>query len=254
MHSNRISMAFQAPRSPQSIYEPEFVEKLFNEMSLTYERMNTITSFGFSNRWRKQCVHELAIEPGQVVIDLMTGMGETWDYICRRIGPDGTLMGVDFCEGMLRYADQKRQKKRFSSHTITIQKQNVLAGTIPAQSADHVVVSFGLKTFNEEQLRQLAFEIARILKPGGQFSCIEVSVPEPALLRSFYLFYLRRVIPLLGALFLGNPQTYRMLGIYCTQFKNTTQCWQLFQQAGLICWPTSYFFGCASGIVGHKPT
>jgi demethylmenaquinone methyltransferase/2-methoxy-6-polyprenyl-1,4-benzoquinol methylase len=246
-------MSFQAPKSAESIYEPEFVEKLFNEMSLTYERMNTITSFGFSNRWRRQCVHELPIQHGQVVLDLMTGMGETWDYICQRIGPDGQLVGVDFCEGMLRYADQKRQKKRFSNYNIIIQKQNVLAGTLPAQSADHVVVSFGLKTFNEPQIKQLANEIRRVLKPGGQFSCIEVSVPELSLLRLFYLFYLRRIIPVLGSLFLGNPQTYRMLGIYCTQFKNTAHIWRYFQEAGLICRPTNYFFGCASGIVGHKP-
>ncbi|MBD2702818.1 class I SAM-dependent methyltransferase [Spirosoma sp. BT702] len=246
-------MSFQAPKSPDSIYEPEFVEGLFNEMSLTYERMNTITSFGFSNRWRRQCVHELDIQPGQVVVDLMTGMGETWDYICGRMGPNGTLIGVDFSNGMLRYADLKRQRKRFATYNISIQKQNVLAGTLPAHSADHVVVSFGLKTFNNEQIQQLAQEIHRILKPGGQFSCIEVSVPRPTLLRMLYMFYLRRVIPVLGALFLGNPETYRMLGIYSQQFKNTQQASQLFQQAGLNCWPTSYFFGCASGVVGHKP-
>lgn len=246
-------MAFQNPKTPQSIYEPEFVEKLFNEMSLTYERMNTITSFGFSNRWRRQCVFELAIQPGQTVVDLMTGMGETWAYICQRIGPDGVLIGVDFSEGMLQYAHQKRHRKRFSQHTIHIYKQNVLAGTLPDQSADHVVVSFGLKTFNPKQIAQLAQEINRILKPGGQFSCIEVSVPRSTLLRALYLFYLRRIIPVLGALFLGNPDTYRMLGIYCSQFKDTQQAQQLFQHAGLSCQTTSYFFGCASGIVGNKP-
>ncbi|GAB3893291.1 class I SAM-dependent methyltransferase [Spirosoma agri] len=236
----------------QSIYEPAFVEQLFNQMSLTYERMNTITSFGFSNRWRRQCVFELDIKPGQTVVDLMTGMGETWDYICERMGPDGTLIGVDFCEGMLRYASQKRQQSRFRPYTIAIHKQDVLAGTLPAQSADHVVVSFGLKTFNAEQTSQLAHEIRRILKPGGQFSCIDVSVPKPAFLRFLYLFYLRRVIPVLGALFLGNPQTYRMLGIYCTNFRNTKQVLPFFEEAGLSCRTTTYFFNCASGIVGSR--
>lgn len=237
---------------PKSIYEPEFVEQLFNDMSLTYERMNTITSFGFSNRWRKQCVRELAIQPGQVVIDLMTGMGETWDYICQAIGPEGTLIGIDFCEGMLQYANQKKQRNRFSAQNITLFKQNVLAGTLPAQSADHVVVAFGLKTFNAEQTSQLAIEINRILKSGGRFSCMEVSVPRYAFLRVLYLFYLRRVIPVLGTLFLGNPHTYRMLGIYTTQFDTVHQARQLFQDAGLLCRETSYFFGCASGIVGRK--
>ena len=223
-------------------------------MSLTYERMNTITSFGFSNRWRRRCVYELAIQPNQTVVDLMSGMGETWEYICQKIGPGGTLKGVDFCEGMLRYADQKTKKPTFSVYNIEIHKQNVLAGTLPAESADHVIVAFGLKTFNSQQINQLAVEIKRILKPGGQFSCVEVSVPPHALLRVLYLFYLRKIIPVLGALFLGNPQAYQMLGIYSNRFRNSNQAWQLFQDAGLRCQPTSYFFGCASGIVGSKPT
>lgn len=246
-------MAFQRPKATQSIYEPEFVQALFNEMSLTYERMNTITSFGFSNRWRRQCVFELDIKPGQTVVDLMSGMGETWGYICPKIKTNGALLGVDFSEGMLHYANQKRQRKQYASYAITIHKQNVLASTLPDQCADHVVVAFGLKTFNDDQISQLAKEIYRILKPGGQFSCVEVSVPKPALLRAFYLFYLRRIIPILGALFLGNPQTYRMLGIYCAQFKNTNQALQLFENASLICRQTNYFFGCASGIFGEKP-
>ncbi len=237
----------------QSIYEPDFVRKLFNEMSATYERMNTITSFGFSNRWRRQCVFELDIRPGQTVVDLMTGMGETWDYICQRMGSDGKLISVDFSENMLRYADNKRKKKRFSAYTIEIQQQNVLAGTLPAQSAHHVVVAFGLKTFNNKQISQLANEILRILKPGGTFSCMEVSEPKPLLLRTLYLFYLRRIIPILGALFLGNPETYRMLGIYTTQFKNCQQAHQIFREVGLDCYIKTYFFGCASGLVGRRP-
>jgi hypothetical protein len=31
------------------IYNPGYVEKLFDEMSESYERVNYITSFGFSN-------------------------------------------------------------------------------------------------------------------------------------------------------------------------------------------------------------
>ena len=37
-----------------NIYNPEYVKGLFNKMSSSYERMNFITSFGFSIRWRRQ--------------------------------------------------------------------------------------------------------------------------------------------------------------------------------------------------------
>ena len=65
----------------KNIYEPQFVENLFVKMSGSYTRMNYITSFGFSERWRKKCVKELNIQEGKVVVDLMTGMGECWNHL-----------------------------------------------------------------------------------------------------------------------------------------------------------------------------
>lgn len=54
-------------------------------------------------------------------------------------------------------------------------------------------------------------ETKRILKPGGQFSFIEVSKPNNKLLKLFYGFYLGKLIPILSRLFLGNPEEYKML-------------------------------------------
>lgn len=65
---------------PENIYHPEFVKALFNKMSSSYERMNFITSFGFSIRWRKQFLRYLHSNGQNIeIIDLLTGMGETWE-------------------------------------------------------------------------------------------------------------------------------------------------------------------------------
>ncbi|MBQ0788778.1 MAG: class I SAM-dependent methyltransferase [Oceanihabitans sp.] len=58
----------------KEIYEAKFVEKLFDKMSSSYSKMNYSTSFGFSERWRRQCVEEIEIGKGKIVVDLMTGM------------------------------------------------------------------------------------------------------------------------------------------------------------------------------------
>lgn len=42
--------------------------------------------------------------------------------------------------------------------------------SLPDGSLDTAVSSFGLKTFNAEQLGQLTAELARVLRPGGSFS------------------------------------------------------------------------------------
>ncbi|MBK9499076.1 MAG: class I SAM-dependent methyltransferase [Leptospiraceae bacterium] len=55
--------------------------------------------------------------------------------------------------------------------------------------------------YNPEQLKTLAIETNRILKPGGKFSFVEVSKPESFILKFFYGFYLGNIIPILGNFF-----------------------------------------------------
>ena len=89
-----------------------------------------------------------------------------------------------------------------------------LGTSIETESIDCVFPSFELKTFSLEQQEALACEINRILKPGGYVSFIEISVPKNKIFRWFYFIYLKVFIPIIGRLFLGNPDCYRMLGMY----------------------------------------
>jgi demethylmenaquinone methyltransferase/2-methoxy-6-polyprenyl-1,4-benzoquinol methylase len=53
-----------------------------------------------------------------------------------------------------------------------------------------------------------------MLKAGGSFGMIEVSLPRYLLLRGPYMWYLSRIVPLIGRRLLGNPDNYRMLRRY----------------------------------------
>ncbi len=235
---------------PNDIYDPVFVEQLFDKMSTSYSRMNVITSFGFSVLWRRQCVAAAGLKPGMEIVDLMSGMGEAWEPITQQTKDRGRIIGVDFCRAMLRFAD--RQRTKLGSYHIEILCENALQTSIPNASVDAVISTFGLKTFSPEQLHLLAREINRILKPGGVISMVEISQPRPILLRMPYLFYLKICIPLLGKLFLDNPSSYRMLGEYTERFGDCSAAMAIFKTAGLQVEIKSYFFGCATGIVGKK--
>jgi demethylmenaquinone methyltransferase/2-methoxy-6-polyprenyl-1,4-benzoquinol methylase len=233
-----------------NIYSPEYVKGLFNRMSNSYERMNYITSFGFSIRWRTQFLNSFEQSNKKVkIIDLLTGMGETWIATKNKL-PNSDLTVLDFSEGMLKYAKQK-SKERFNDEIIVLQ-QDILQNELPSNHFDFVTCAFGLKTFNPEQLKILALETKRILKPGGQFSFIEVSKPNNKALSIFYGLYLGKVIPILGRLFLGNPQEYKMLWQYTKKFENSKQASIIFRSSGLHTEYTSYFYGCATGFYGQK--
>jgi demethylmenaquinone methyltransferase/2-methoxy-6-polyprenyl-1,4-benzoquinol methylase len=231
-------------------FEPEYVRDLFNRMSGSYERMNYITSFGFSLRWRKQFLKPLkpSGEPVEV-LDLMTGMGETWHPV-KKYFPNGHLTALDFSEGMLDHARKKNSKQFRDSVHIT--NQNALQSNFEDDRFDIVLSAFGLKTFNEEQLKQLAQEVKRILKPGGVFSFIEVSSPRSTLLRMLYRIHLKYIVPFCGRVMLGNPEEYRMLWKYTVLYQNSEQTKRIFEEAGLQVTYESYFGGCASGISGSK--
>ncbi|MCD8413613.1 class I SAM-dependent methyltransferase [Tenacibaculum finnmarkense] len=231
-------------------YEPKFVEKLFDKMSSSYSRMNYITSFGFSERWRKQCVNEIEISNGKVIVDLLTGMGECWKFIDKKANKEAKIIGIDFSTEMIKKAENNKGK--FKNRKIELLKENVFKNSIKENSVDTVISGFGLKTFDNEQLTQLAKEINRMLKPNGNFSLIDVSVPKNRILKIFYVFYLKYIIPILGKLFLGNVETYKMLGVYTNEFDNSRNVENIFKNQNFEVEYVEYFYGCASGIKGMK--
>jgi len=234
----------------KDIYNPEFVKDLFNRMSRSYERVNYITSFGFSIRWRKQFVKEFTSHSTKIeVIDLLTGMGEAWDSV-KKVFPDSNLTGLDFSTEMLKSA-QRKNDLHFNKE-INLLQQDILDSRLPSNYFDIVVCAFGLKTFDSRQLKILATETYRILKPGGAFSFIEVSKPENVILKTLYRFYLGKIIPIIGKFLLGNPKEYKMLWQYTDKFGNAKEANQIFQSVGLKSKYKSYFYGCATGFKGTK--
>lgn len=133
------------------IYDPAYVNELFEQMSGTYERMNVITSFGFSIRWRRQCVQAARLLPGMHIVDLMLGMGEAWSPIITATQKKCRITGVDFCRSMVRFAEQEKLKLGHSN--IDIRCENVFGNSLPAESADAVISTFGLKTLSPVQVK-----------------------------------------------------------------------------------------------------
>ncbi|MFM9984776.1 MAG: class I SAM-dependent methyltransferase [Flavobacteriales bacterium] len=231
------------------IYQPAYVKRLFNGMSNSYERMNMITSFGFSIRWRRQFLNKIEIKNSESTIDLLSGLGEMWSVLKSEC-PDARLTALDFSEEMVKRASNKNNKQ--FGNSIDLRLEDILENSLPSDHFDLVVCVVGLKTFSEEQLERLSFEVHRILKRGGQFSFIEVSVPSNRILRALYGFYLGKIIPVLGRLFLGNPEEYRMLWRYTRLFGNAKDATEIFRISGLDTVYSTYFFGCASGFYGRK--
>lgn len=235
--------------SPE-IYEREYVAALFDEMAGTYNLVNSISSFGFCHRWRRQCAAQVSFKQADHVLDLMCGMGEMVWHIDQHL-TGGSVIGIDYSPVMCQHAMAHRD--RWTNH-VAIQEADALESHLDDKSMDVIVSCFGLKTMSDDQLRQLADEVFRLLRPGiGRFSFLEISVPKSKILRYPFMFYLHRLVPFLGKLMLGNPDNYRMLGLYTEAFGDCEAASKHFRAAGLETHQVSYFFGCATGLVGIRP-
>jgi demethylmenaquinone methyltransferase/2-methoxy-6-polyprenyl-1,4-benzoquinol methylase len=180
----------------------------------------------------------------------MAGRGETWHQLFREHRGIANLIGLDISPQMVKAAGL--QVRQLAPASIELLEQDVFRNTIASGSADFLICTFGIKTFNSAQLHQLATEFHRILKPGGVFSLIEVSDPKGWILRRLYLFYLTRLMPWIERLFLGYSYGYSMIGVYVTRFGDCSHFQHHLEECGLEVELTRYFFGCATGLSGRK--
>jgi demethylmenaquinone methyltransferase/2-methoxy-6-polyprenyl-1,4-benzoquinol methylase len=242
------------PAEPRpDIYDPAFVRGVFDRCSERYIAFSYICSMGFTERWRRQCVEALPPPPGEAPrgYDLMAGTGEVWPHLLRRFPTVGALTAVDISSGMHKRAMERLHAHR--AHKIDFVEDDVLESALPDASADFVISTFGLKTFDAEQHRRLARLVARVLKPGGSFAMIEASDPKGWLLRPLYLFHLKVVLPGIERIFLRGANDFAMVGTYSTNFGDASGFAAMLRGEGLEVQFRRYFFGCATGVAGRKP-
>lgn len=133
------------------IYAPSFVKGVFDRCSDKYIWFSYLCSFGFTERWRRQCVALLDMNVSKPVIgyDLMAGTGEAWPHLLKRYPNISEITAVDISSGMheraLKQLHQSRENK------ISFIEDDVFNSEFPTERADFVVSTFGLKTFNVEQ-------------------------------------------------------------------------------------------------------
>jgi demethylmenaquinone methyltransferase/2-methoxy-6-polyprenyl-1,4-benzoquinol methylase len=236
----------------EDIYDAQYVKGVFDRCSDRYIAFSWFLSFGFTERWRRQCVASMPDMPASDAhgYDLMAGTGEGWPHLLKRFDNIGSITAVDISSGMHRLAMERLHAHR--AHRIKFIEDDVLASDIAPQSADFVISTFGLKTFNPEQHSRLAALVARVLKPGGVFAMIEASDPKGWWLRPLYRLHLTVVLPLVERLFLRGAQDFTMIGTYTAKFDNAAAFADMLRAEGLQVAYHRYFFGCATGVSGRK--
>jgi ubiquinone/menaquinone biosynthesis C-methylase UbiE len=240
-------------QASKGIYDPVFVKGVFDRCSRRYIGFSWVMSFGFTERWRRQCVESLPEPPSDAPrgYDLMAGTGEVWPHLLRRFPYIGSIIAVDISSGMHALAMERLHRHR--AHKIEFIEDDVLASNLAPNSADFVISTFGLKTFDAGQHERLARLVASCLRPGGSFAFVEASDPKGWWLRPLYLLHLKVVLPMIERIFLRGAQDFAMIGSYTANFGDASRFGDMLRAEGLEVRFRKFFFGCATGVAGRKP-
>jgi len=210
---------------------------VFNNVASKYDMMNDAMSLCLHRLWKAYFVRKLAIVgPDIRLIDVAGGTGDIAFRVLqdprlrrrRRIGADSVLTVVDINEnmlevGQLRAEEEGRKKKATDAETGT---KFMSASPTPLDSIswicadaenlpfvdstfDIYTIAFGIR--NCTNIDKVLTEAFRVLRPHGQFSCLEFSRVECSLFRRLYDLYSFQAIPVMGQLLAGDFKSYRYL-------------------------------------------
>jgi demethylmenaquinone methyltransferase / 2-methoxy-6-polyprenyl-1,4-benzoquinol methylase len=197
--------------------DPVAVNSMFARIARRYDRANFLLSCGIDASWRRRLVAVAEAKRPQDVLDLATGSGDVAFELSRKLTTARSITGVDFCAPMLAEAEAKKNHARGADRSIevTFRQGDILALPFPDSTYDLVTISFGLR--NLADLGRGLREMHRVLRPGGTLLVLEFSQPA-RVVRPFYYFYLRHVLPRLAGMVTGNRCAYEYLNETIEQF------------------------------------
>ncbi|MCL6565322.1 MAG: ubiquinone/menaquinone biosynthesis methyltransferase [Acidobacteriia bacterium] len=224
------------------------VREMFARIAPRYDLLNHLLSLGLDVVWRRRAAlrfRHLLARPGVRVLDVCCGTGDLAVALARRALRERqrlhvtelvpTLVCADFAHPMLVRAREK-VGTAFRPHSASggslvfcFLEADALALPFPEDSFDLVTAAFGFR--NLANYFRGAQEIARVLRPGGELGILEFAEPAgwgAPLCR----FYVRRLLPGIGAAVSGDRGAYSYLPASVAAFPTPEAVTQLLAESG----------------------
>ena len=181
----------------------KLVQKVFSDVANNYDLMNDIMSFGAHRLWKKSFIDVVNPSEGDKIIDVGSGSGDLVLEILKR----GLKLKVDMVD--LNKAMLLEGKKRIKNVNVKFFQQNAENLSFLDNIYDKYLISFCLR--NVTDIDQSFKEAFRILKPGGQYYCLEFSRPNSFVLANIYSYYKSLIILTFGKILSNNRDAYNYL-------------------------------------------
>ena len=186
--------------------KPALVADIFDSVASRYDLMNDLMTGGIQRLWKRAMVAALAPKPGDRLLDLAGGTGDIAARILDHHAVDVTV--CDLTPTMLEVG----RWRAWDRGRIGM-PQWVCGSGLALPFSDRYfnvcTIAFGLRNF--ARIGPGLAEIARVLRPGGRFLCLEFSPEVAAPLAPLYGAFSDRIIPALGKIVADDRDAYTYL-------------------------------------------
>jgi demethylmenaquinone methyltransferase/2-methoxy-6-polyprenyl-1,4-benzoquinol methylase len=189
---------------------------MFDAIASRYELVNKLMTFGLDSRWRRRAVSDLRLARNSLVLDVAAGTGDFTREL-RHQGHRG--VATDLSYNMLKTA--KRVPERVQADASLLPFRNA--------SFDGVTCGYALRNFTD--LQKTFDEMARVLRPGGRLSLLEVAEPSSGLWRAGFRLWFHKVVPFIGSL-LSDRAAYQYLPASTAYLPTSGEISLMLQHAG----------------------
>jgi demethylmenaquinone methyltransferase/2-methoxy-6-polyprenyl-1,4-benzoquinol methylase len=221
--------------------------RLFDANARTYDRVNTLISFGLDARWRDWAARRAVDTPHARVLDAFAGTGLV-GLRSAALGADVTL--ADDSEGMLAVARRRAHDAGLEAHVV-VTDLTARPPAVPGAPFDAVTMVFGARYIDDPAA--VVRGLASLLRPGGVFVIVDFVEPPRGLVPRLAGVYFFHVLPVIASLLAGRRDLYERLTTSTHELGAAQRLVSIAEDAGLkVVEIRTMGFGLVTGLVARR--
>ncbi len=207
------------------------VNDVFHSVAKKYDVMNDLMSMGMHRLWKNALVTKAApskIAPWRA-LDVAGGTGDIAFRLVEDSRNNAKVTVLDINGSMLEVGRERAAKQGFADNVNFIEAN---AEELPFEdnTFDAYTVALGIR--NVPRMDLALAEAYRVLKPGGQFLCLEFTEVDVPMLDKFYDLWSFNAIPPIGRMVTGDGSPYQYLVESIRKFPNQRSFANYVREAG----------------------